>query len=65
MGRRFSAENFTNLGAVGDRTCFHKNVNGMWLLRQCMEEWGASWEIQELGRSGGVSGEAGRSAGGG
>jgi rhamnulokinase len=19
--------------------CFHKNVNGMWLLRQCMEAW--------------------------
>ena len=29
-------ENFTNLGAVGDRVCFHKNVNGMWLIRQCM-----------------------------
>jgi rhamnulokinase len=33
------AENFTNLGAAGDRICFHKNVNGMWLMRQCMETW--------------------------
>ena len=32
------ADNFTNLGAVGDRICFHKNVNGMWLISQCMDE---------------------------
>jgi rhamnulokinase len=31
--------NFTNLGGVGGRICFLKNVNGMWLLRQCMDEW--------------------------
>ena len=31
--------NFTNLGGVGGTICFLKNVNGMWLLRQCMEEW--------------------------
>jgi rhamnulokinase len=45
------ADNFTNLGAVGDRICFHKNVNGMWLLRQCMDEWaarGGAWEIATL-----------------
>jgi rhamnulokinase len=31
--------NFTNLGGVGGTICFLKNVNGMWLLGQCMEEW--------------------------
>ncbi len=44
-------ENFTNLGAVGNRICFHKNVNGMWLIRQCMEKWaedGSVWTVQEL-----------------
>ena len=44
-------DNFTNLGAVGDRICFHKNVNGMWLIRQCMDEWaarGRKWEIAAL-----------------
>ncbi len=46
-----SKENFTNLGGVGMRTCFHASVNGMWLLRQCMETWasrGSAWELQEL-----------------
>ena len=44
-------ENFTNLGAVGGRICFHKNVNGMWLIKQCIEAWkaaGRTWEIAEL-----------------
>jgi rhamnulokinase len=31
--------NFTNLGGAGKSICFLKNVNGMWLLRQCMDEW--------------------------
>jgi rhamnulokinase len=42
---------FTNLGAAGGRTCFHKNVNGMWLIRQCMEKWaemGRAWNVAEL-----------------
>ncbi|WP_245632152.1 rhamnulokinase [Edaphobacter aggregans] len=46
-----AAENFTNLGAVGGRVCFHKNVNGMWLIRQCMDQWasaGQEWTIPEL-----------------
>jgi rhamnulokinase len=50
-GTAASAENFTNLGAVGDRICFHKNVNGMWLIRQCTDEWasrGKPWEISDL-----------------
>ena len=43
--------NFTNLGGVGGMICFLKNVNGMWLLRQCMDEWeqkGIRWTFQEL-----------------
>jgi rhamnulokinase len=39
---------FTNLAACGGRTCFHANLNGMWPLRQCMEQWGSSWPIAEL-----------------
>ena len=35
-------QNFTNLGGSDGTICFHKNVNGMWLLRQCMEEWSAN-----------------------
>jgi rhamnulokinase len=45
------AENFTNLGGVGNRICFHKNVNGMWLLRQCIEQWsieGTDWIVKDL-----------------
>jgi rhamnulokinase len=30
---------FTNLGAAGGGICFHKSVNGMWLLRQCLDHW--------------------------
>jgi rhamnulokinase len=44
-------ENFTNLGAVGGRICFHKNVNGMWLIKQCMDQWAAAgrvWSVPEL-----------------
>jgi rhamnulokinase len=46
-----AAENFTNLGAVGDRICFHKNVNGMWLIRQCTDTWtlqGMRWPVSDL-----------------
>ena len=48
------ADNFTNLGAIGGATCFHKNVNGMWLIKQCMDAWAAdpsgtrTWTIEEL-----------------
>jgi rhamnulokinase len=44
-------KNFTNLGGAGGNICFLKNVNGMWLLRQCMEYWqrlGCGWTITEL-----------------
>ena len=50
-GEDAADENFTNLGAVGGQVCFHKNVNGMWLVRQCMEAWaadGGTWSVQEL-----------------
>jgi len=47
------ADDFTNLGAVGNRICFHKAVNGMWLLKQCMDVWasaGTSFTVEELVR---------------
>jgi rhamnulokinase len=50
-GPEAAAENFTNLGAVSDRVCFHKNVNGMWLIRQCTDQWaldGRVWPVAEL-----------------
>ncbi|MGH9676884.1 MAG: rhamnulokinase, partial [Candidatus Acidiferrum sp.] len=43
--------NFTNLGGAGGKICFLKNVNGMWLLRQCMDEWeqrGMRWTFEGL-----------------
>ena len=33
------AGNYSNLGGVGGNTCFLKNVNGMWLLTQCLSQW--------------------------
>lgn len=51
MSTAAAAENFTNLGAVGGKICFHKNVNGMWLVRQCLEQWSAEggvWTVPEL-----------------
>src|SRR5712692_10333481 len=43
--------NFTNLGGVDRSICFLKNVNGMWLLRQCIDEWeerGIAVSLSEL-----------------
>jgi rhamnulokinase len=43
--------NFSNEGGVGGKIYFLKNVNGMWLLRQCFEHWkseGESWMVEEL-----------------
>lgn len=45
------ADNFTNLGAIGGRTLFHKSLNGMWLIKQCMDAWfsaGTSFTIEQL-----------------
>jgi rhamnulokinase len=42
---------FTNLRAAGDQYCFHKNVNGMWLLKQVQKQLcphGNAWSITEL-----------------
>jgi len=47
------ADDFTNLGAIGNRICFHKAVNGMWLLKQCMDTWAAAgtcFTVEELVR---------------
>jgi rhamnulokinase len=44
-------KNFSNEGGAGGKTYFVKNVNGMWLLRQCMEQWqleGRAWSIEQL-----------------
>jgi rhamnulokinase len=44
-------QNFTNLGGAGGKICFLKNVNGMWLLRQCIDEWeqrGFQWTVGRL-----------------
>ena len=43
--------NFSNEGGVGGKIYFLKNVNGMWLLRQCMEQWrlqGQAWTVEQL-----------------
>jgi rhamnulokinase len=42
---------FTNQGAACDGFCFHTNVNGMWILKQCLESWrkaGRTWELPDL-----------------
>ena len=35
-------DDFTNLGAAGGGICFHKSVNGMWLIQQCLDHWAKS-----------------------
>jgi rhamnulokinase len=45
------AMNFTNLGGAGGTICFLKNVNGLWILKQCLDEWekaGKVWAVEEL-----------------
>ncbi len=49
-GEAFEA-GFTNQGAAAGGFCFHTNVNGMWILKQCLESWkqaGRAWEIPAL-----------------
>ncbi len=44
-------DTFSNFGGIGGSTCFHKNVNGMWLLKQCQNAWaelGYTPSISEL-----------------
>ena len=45
------AARYTNQGAAAGGFCFHTNVNGMWLMKQCMDAWAAQgrhWTIEEL-----------------
>lgn len=47
------AARYTNQGAAGGGFCFHTNVNGMWLIKQCMDAWkadGRLWAIEDLVR---------------
>lgn len=42
---------YTNQGAASGGFCFHTNVNGMWILKQCMDGWAAEgrpWAIEDL-----------------
>ncbi len=42
---------YTNQGAASGGFCFHTNVNGMWLIKQCMDTWtaaGRAWTIERL-----------------
>ena len=42
---------YTNLGAPGGGLCIHSMVNGMWLIKQCMDSWSAEgrrWKIEDL-----------------
>jgi len=42
---------YTNQGAASGGFCFHTNVNGMWILKQCLETWrkaGRTWELPDL-----------------
>jgi len=43
--------NFTNEGGIGGKIRFLKNVNGMWLLQECLREWNfpqATWSLEQL-----------------
>lgn len=43
--------NFSNEGGIGGKINFLKNVNGMWLLQQCISEWqqqGHKWSLESL-----------------
>lgn len=40
---------FTNLGAAAGGFCFHTNVNGMWILKQCLDGWAKEGRPQNLG----------------
>ena len=45
------AARYTNQGAAAGGFCFHTNVNGMWLLKQCIDTWisaGRAVNIPEL-----------------
>jgi rhamnulokinase len=39
---------FTNQGAATGGYCFHSNVNGMWLVKQCLDQWCGEGRAIEL-----------------
>ena len=39
---------FTNQGAATGGFCFHTNINGMWLLKQCLDHWQAEGRNLDL-----------------
>ena len=39
---------FTNQGAAGGGYLFHTNINGMWILKQCLDHWHAAGRRIEL-----------------
>ncbi len=45
------AARYTNQGAAAGGFLFHTNVNGMWIIKQCMDSWAAEgrpWKIEDL-----------------
>jgi rhamnulokinase len=45
------AARYTNQGAAAGGFMFHTNVNGMWIVKQCMDSWatqGRQWKIEDL-----------------
>lgn len=45
------AARYTNQGAAVGGFMFHTNVNGMWVVKQCMDSWAAQgrvWKIEDL-----------------
>ena len=53
---------YTNLGAATGELCFHTLVNGMWLLKQCMDSWSAEgrvWDVEDLVAQAATSGYPG------
>ena len=39
---------FTNQGEASGGYCFHTNVNGMWLLKQCIDSWSSVGRLIDL-----------------
>jgi rhamnulokinase len=39
---------FTNQGAAAGGYCFHTNVNGMWLVKQCLDHWCGEGRVVDI-----------------
>jgi rhamnulokinase len=51
LGDDARRSNFSNQGGIGGKINFLKNVNGMWMLHQCMEQWQSqanAWTLHRL-----------------